>query len=70
MVKTSRRIPPTPVAAPWYGSMYEGWLWTFHLEDRDLSVANIHALRRSLPGRGPRTARCVGSFRSHVLEDL
>ena len=21
MVKTSRRIPPTPVAAPWYGSM-------------------------------------------------
>src|SRR3984885_7493635 len=22
----SRRIPPTPVAAPWYGSIYEGWL--------------------------------------------
>ena len=21
MVNTSRRIPPTPVAAPWYGSM-------------------------------------------------
>src|SRR5687767_4962100 len=27
MVNTSRRMPPTPVAAPWYGSMYEGWLW-------------------------------------------
>src|SRR4026207_1464128 len=21
-----RPIPPTPVAAPWYGSTYEGWL--------------------------------------------
>ena len=27
MVKMSRRIPPTPVAAPWYGSIAEGWLW-------------------------------------------
>src|SRR5438876_1520566 len=27
MVKMSRRIPPTPVAAPWYGSMKDGWLW-------------------------------------------
>ena len=26
IVKMSRRIPPTPVAAPWYGSMKEGWL--------------------------------------------
>src|SRR5215210_4202793 len=26
MVKMSRRMPPTPVAAPWYGSMYDGWL--------------------------------------------
>src|SRR5690606_16381532 len=27
IVKMSRRIPPTPVAAPWYGSTNEGWLW-------------------------------------------
>ena len=27
IVKMSRRIPPTPVAAPWKGSMNEGWLW-------------------------------------------
>ena len=27
MVKMSRRIPPTPVAAPWNGSMKDGWLW-------------------------------------------
>ena len=26
MVKTSRKIPPTPVAAPWYGSTADGWL--------------------------------------------
>ncbi len=26
MVKMSRRIPPTPVVAPWNGSMKEGWL--------------------------------------------
>ena len=25
--KMSRRMPPTPVAAPWYGSMADGWLW-------------------------------------------
>ena len=23
----SRTIPPTPVAAPWNGSMNDGWLW-------------------------------------------
>src|SRR5215813_11699030 len=27
IVKTSRRIPPTPVAAPWKGSTNDGWLW-------------------------------------------
>ena len=27
IVKMSRRMPPTPVAAPWKGSMNEGWLW-------------------------------------------
>src|SRR5579859_4925125 len=26
MVKMSRKIPPTPVVAPWKGSMNEGWL--------------------------------------------
>ena len=27
IVKMSRRMPPTPVAAPWNGSTAEGWLW-------------------------------------------
>src|SRR3954470_11309549 len=26
IVKTSRKIPPTPVAAPWNGSIKLGWL--------------------------------------------
>ncbi|CAB4823390.1 unannotated protein [freshwater metagenome] len=26
IVKISRTIPPTPVAAPWYGSTKDGWL--------------------------------------------
>ena len=25
--KMSRMMPPTPVAAPWWGSTAEGWLW-------------------------------------------
>ena len=28
-------MPPTPVAAPWYGSTYDGWLW--------LSILNVTA---------------------------
>ena len=27
IVKISLNIPPTPVAAPWKGSIAEGWLW-------------------------------------------
>lgn len=26
IARMSRTMPPMPVAAPWYGSMYEGWL--------------------------------------------
>ena len=34
IVKMSRRIPPTPVAAPWNGSMKDGWLWLSILNTR------------------------------------
>ena len=27
IAKMSRRMPPTPVAAPWNGSTADGWLW-------------------------------------------
>ena len=33
-LKISRRMPPTPVAAPWKGSMAEGWLWLSILKAR------------------------------------
>jgi hypothetical protein len=36
IVNTSRKMPPTPVAAPWYGSMKLGWLW--------LSILNTQAM--------------------------
>ena len=36
----SRRIPPTPVAAPWKGSTAEGWLWP-DLERDGEAVAEV-----------------------------
>src|SRR5580698_8686890 len=40
IVKTSRRMPPTPVAAPWCGSMKLGWLC-----DSILKTAAVRAAR-------------------------
>ena len=37
----SRRIPPTPVAAPWNGSTADGWLWHLDLERDRLAVAEV-----------------------------
>ena len=66
MVKMSRRMPPTPVAAPWYGSMKEGWLW--------LSILNTTAKPSPMsmtpafsPGpwitRAPSVGSCFRCFR-------
>ena len=41
MVKMSRRMPPTPVAAPWNGSMKDGWLWLSILKARASSAAQV-----------------------------
>ncbi len=69
MVKMSRRIPPTPVAAPWYGSTAEGWLW--------LSILNATASpspMRTTPALSPGPAIMpwprVGSVLSSGLELL
>ena len=40
IVKTSRRMPPTPVAAPWYGSTADGWLCDSILNATAESVAD------------------------------
>src|SRR5437763_16433048 len=69
MVNTSRRMPPTPVAAPWYGSMNDGWLW--------LSILNTQASPSPMsmtpafsPGPQITHGASVGSFFSHTFEDL
>ena len=65
----SRRMPPTPVAAPWYGSMKDGWLWDSILKAtaRPSPIPTIPAFS---PGpwstRGPE----VGNFFKCIREDL
>ena len=56
IVKMSRRMPPTPVAAPWNGSMKVGWLCDSTLKTAARAVADVHragVFPRSLdhPGR-------------------
>ena len=41
MVKMSRRMPPTPVAAPWNGSTNDGMVVALDLEDRGEPVADV-----------------------------
>src|SRR5439155_19311824 len=62
-------MPPTPVAAPWYGSMKEGWLWLSILKTT-ASPSPISTTPAFSPGpqitRGP----VVGSVLSHTFDDL
>src|SRR3979409_198211 len=69
MVKTSRRMPPTPVVAPWYGSMKLGWLW--------LSILNTTAWPPPIsitpafsPGPWITHGALVGRPRRWMREDL
>ena len=48
IVKTSRRMPPTPVAAPWYGSTNDGWLC-----DSIRSAASHPSPRSTTPAFSP-----------------
>src|SRR6478672_7230411 len=57
----SRTIPPTPVAAPWYGSTYDGWLW-----DSTLKVTAQPSPMSTTPAFSPMpTSRC--SFIASVV---
>src|ERR1700683_4281248 len=62
-------MPPTPVAAPWYGSMNEGWLWLSILKTT-ASPSPISTTPAFSPGpqitRGP----AVGSVFSQTFDDL
>jgi hypothetical protein len=60
MLRTSRRIPPTPVAAPWKGSTALGWLWlsTFRAAASPGATSTTPALSPGpLSTRGPEVGR-------------
>ena len=63
IVKTSRRMPPTPVAAPWYGSMKEGWLWLSILNATASPPAQVHDA-----GVLPRPLEHPGALRGKFFE--
>src|SRR5215210_4622357 len=69
IVKMSRRIPPTPVAAPWKGSMKEGWLC-----DSTLKAAHQPSPTSTMPAFSPggtmTRSPLVGSLLRWTREDL
>ena len=69
MAKMSRRMPPTPVAAPWNGSTALGWLC-----DSTLNATARPSPTSTAPAfsPGPMTTRgpSVGSVRSSFFECL
>ena len=69
MVKMSRRMPPAPVAAPWYGSMYDGWLWLSIL-NTTASPSPIDTAPAFSPGPCNTHGALVGSVRSTGRECL
>ena len=60
IVKMSRRMPPTPVAAPWNGSMNDGWLWLSILKTT-AQPSPMSTRRRSRPGPAARAGPPWGS---------
>src|SRR3989442_2511412 len=69
IAKTSRRIPPTPVAAPWNGSMADGWLWLSTLKTQRRPPPRSTAPAFS-PGPTATDAPREGSVRKSFLECL
>ena len=66
IVKTSRRMPPTPVAAPWYGSIADGWLWDSILKTQ-ASPPPMSTAPAFSPGPWSTRAPLVGSRASRGL---
>ena len=69
MEKMSRRMPPTPVAAPWYGSIAEGWLW---LSMRMAAAIPSPTSTTPAPSPGPTSTHgaSVGNRRRWIRELL
>src|SRR5690349_22339874 len=62
-------MPPTPVAAPWYGSINDGWLWLSILKTT-ASPSPISTTPAFSPGPQMTRGPVVGNFRSHTFDDL
>src|SRR5260370_16407606 len=69
IVKMSHKIPPTPVAAPWYGSTNEGWLWLSILKTAAHPSPTSIAPAFS-PGPCTTSSLCDGSVFKCRREDL
>jgi hypothetical protein len=63
----SRRIPPTPVAAPWYGSTADGWLCDSSL-NATASPSPMETTPAFSPGPATTPAPWVGSVRRSGFE--
>ena len=74
MVNTSRMMPPTPVAAPWCGSMKLGWLWLSILKMQASFVPSGPSPMSTTPAfsPGPQITRgpVVGNLRRCSRLDL
>ena len=69
MAMTSRMMPPTPVAAPWYGSIADGWLCDSILNTTD-HPSPISTAPAFSPGPWTTPGPLAGSRRSNALELL
>ena len=60
----SRRMPPTPVAAPWNGSTADGWLWLSALK-----VTASPSPRSSTPAFSPGPCSTRGAAARQPLQE-
>ena len=65
----SRTMPPTPVAAPWYGSIALGCEWDSILKTTAIP-SPMSTAPASCPGPTSTAGPSVGSVRRWIFEDL
>src|ERR1700712_3910802 len=70
IVKISRLIPPTPVAAPWYGSNADGWLWLSILKAQPIPSPRSTKPAFSSPALASIRGPSLGRVFNQVIEFL
>ena len=70
IVKMSRWMPPTPVAAPWTGSTADGWLWLSILNATASPPPMSTSPAFSSPAAASRPGPSRGSVLSRAMEFL